>query len=151
MAGGIPAAELEDFVKRYCITDSIEIAARAARNGVEMIQIRAKELPARAQTELVRACGRFESSRSKILVNTRADIALACHTDGVHLPAHSISPTLIRGIAPPGFLVGVSCHGIEELRAAEQEGADFVVFGPIFPTSSKSGPPLGIEALRKAV
>ena len=152
MAGRVPAAKLENPVKRYCITDSIDVAARAARDGVDMIQIRAKELSARDQCLLVRSVlGRSPISQSKLLVNTRTDIALACHGDGVHLPAHSIPPTLIRVITPPRFLIGVSCHTIEELRTAEQEGADFAVFGPIFPTSSKSGPPLGIDALRQAV
>ena len=139
-------------MKLYCITDSIEVAARAARDGVDMIQIRAKELSARDQISLVRsAWGRPPACQSKLLVNTRTDIALACHADGVHLPAHSISPAQIRTITPPGFLIGVSCHTIEELQAAEREGADFAVFGPIFPTLSKAGPPLGIEALREAV
>ena len=135
-------------MKRYCITDSLEVAARAAQDGVDMIQIRAKELPARAQIDLVRRAVCLGTSR--ILVNTRTDIALAYGAHGVHLPAHSVAPELIRRIAPPGFLVGVSCHSIDELQAAEREGADFAVFGPIFPTASKSGPPLGIDKLREA-
>ena len=139
-------------MKRYCITDSIEVAARAARDSVDMIQIRAKELSARAQSLLVRsAWGRPPGCQSKLLVNTRTDIALACRADGVHLPAHSISPALIRTLTPPDFLIGVSCHTIEELQAAEREGADFAVFGPIFPTASKTAAPLGIDALREAV
>ena len=135
-------------MRRYCITDSLEVAARAAQDGVDMIQIRAKELSARDQVELVR--GAVSVGKSKILMNTRTDIALSCGAHGVHLPAHSVAPGLIRRIVPEGFLIGVSCHTIDELRAAEQEEADFAVFGPVFPTSSKSGPPLGIEKLREA-
>jgi thiamine-phosphate pyrophosphorylase len=149
MAGGIPIAEFADPVRRYCITDSLEVAARAARNDVEMIQIRAKELSARAQAELVRRAVALRKSR--ILVNTRLDIALANGAHGVHLPAGSVAPHLIRPIVPRGFLIGVSCHTIGELHAADREGADFAVFGPIFPTASKSGPPLGIDKLREAV
>ena len=107
-------------MKRYCITDSIEVAARAVRQGVDLVQIRAKELSGRALTELVRSA--VAVAGSKILVNTRTDVALACHAGGVHLPAHSIAPGTIRAITPPGFLIGVSCHTIEEFRAAE---ADF--------------------------
>jgi len=136
-------------VKRYCITDSIDVAARAARDGVEMIQIRAKQLSARALAELVR--GAVASARqSRILINTRTDVALACGAHGVHLPAGSITPDIIRRIAPARFLIGVSCHKIDELRAAEREGADFAVYGPVFPSPTKATAPIGIAAFREA-
>jgi len=137
-------------VKRYCITDSLEVAARAANDGVEMIQIRAKELSARELSGLVRAVMRV-AQRSRILVNTRTDVALACGAHGVHLPAGSMAPDVIRRIAPEGFLIGVSCHNIEELRAAERERADFAVFGPVFPSVTKSLTPMGLDAFRQAV
>jgi thiamine-phosphate pyrophosphorylase len=138
-------------VNRYCITDSLDIAERAAAAGVDRIQIRAKDISARALTDLVKSA--LEACvGSRILVNTRLDIALACGAHGVHLPARSIAPPLIRKIAPAGFLICVSCHAVEELTTAEQEGADFAVYGPIFPAISKpAGPPLGIEGLRAAI
>ncbi len=136
-------------MKRYCITDSLEVAARAARDGVEMIQIRAKELSARDLSDLVRALGRV-AERSRILVNTRTDVALACGAHGVHLPAGSMAPDTVRRITPAGFLIGVSCHNIEELQAAEREGADFGVYGPVFPSLTKSLAPIGIQAFREA-
>jgi len=137
-------------VKRYCITDSLEVAGRAARDGVEMIQIRAKELSARALAELVLAAVALPGS-SRILVNTRMDIALACGAHGVHLPANSVAPNVLRKIAPPGFLIGVSCHTIAELQAAEREGADFAVYGPVFSSVTKAGTPMGLDAFREAV
>jgi len=137
-------------VRRYCITDSLDVAARAARDCVDMIQIRAKELSGRELSDLVRAVGRV-AQRSKVLVNTRTDIALACGAQGVHLPAGSMAPEVIRRIAPVGFLIGVSCHSIEELRAAEREGADFAVYGPIFPSVTKSLTPMGLDVFRRAV
>ncbi len=100
-------------MKRYCITDSLEVAARAALNGVELIQIRAKELCARDLASLVRAA--VALPRARILVNTRTDVALACDAHGIHLPAGSIAPSTWRNIAPPGFLISVSCHTIAEL------------------------------------
>ena len=133
---------------RYCITDSLEVAAGAASDGVEMIQIRAKQLSARALTELVRAAVALKGSR--ILVNTRTDVALASGAHGVHLPGGSMAPSSIRGITPRGFLIGVSCHSIDELRAAENEGADFAVFGPVFTSVTKSVTPIGLDALRRA-
>ena len=136
-------------MKRYCITDSLEIAARAARDAVEMIQLRAKELSGRELAGLVRSALNF-SGNSKILVNTRTDIALACGAHGVHLPAQSLAPSLIRSIVPAGFLIGVSCHTLQELRAAEADGADFAVYGPIFEAISKqAGPPVGLQGLRQ--
>jgi thiamine-phosphate pyrophosphorylase len=136
-------------VKRYCITGSLEVAERAARDGVEMIQIRAKKFSARELADLVRAVLRV-ASRSHVLVNTRTDVALACGAHGVHLPSGSMSPEAIRRIAPAGFLIGVSCHTLEELRAAEREGADFAVYGPVFPSVTKSVTPIGIDAFCEA-
>ncbi len=150
MVGGISEPRFADIVKRYCITDSADVAARAARQGVEMIQIRAKELSARALTELVRGA-LARAAESKILVNTRTDVALVCGAHGVHLPAGSMSPADIRRIVPADFLIGVSCHTIDELRAAEREGADFAVYGPIFPSVTKSLDPIGLDAFREAV
>jgi thiamine-phosphate pyrophosphorylase len=137
-------------VKRYCITDSLEVAARACRDGVEMIQIRAKQLSARDLDALVRTLLRVARNTS-VLVNTRTDVALACGAHGVHLPAGSMSPETIRRIAPAEFLIGVSCHTLDELQAAEREGADFAVYGPVFPSVTKSLSPIGIEAFREAV
>src|SRR5260370_20094749 len=113
-----------------------------------MIQIRAKELSGRALTELVRGAVALPGSR--VLVNTRTDVALACGAQGVHLPARSMAPSTIRKITPPGFLIGVSCHTIGELRAAESEGTDFAVFGPVFRSITKDVAPFGLQALREA-
>ncbi len=135
-------------MRRYCITDSAEVAARAGRDGVDMIQVRAKQLSGRALAELVKSA--VAASGGKVLVNTRTDIALACGAQGVHLPAGSIAPRTIRRIAPGGFLIGVSCHTLDELNTAEREDADFAVFGPIFASVTKSGSPIGLEALRTA-
>lgn len=136
-------------MRRYCITDSLDVAARSARDGVEMIQIRAKEFSARELAELVRAVLRV-AQRSQVLVNTRTDVALVCGAHGVHLPAESMSPDTVRRIAPVGFLIGVSCHTMEELRVAEREGADFAVYGPVYPSVTKSLDPIGIDAFREA-
>lgn len=136
-------------MKRYCITDSLDVAARAAHDGVELIQIRAKELCARDLATLVK--GAVALANSRILVNTRADVALACGAHGVHLPAGSLAPNTLRKITPPGFLIGVSCHTIAELQAAEREGADLAVFGPVFPSVTKHVTPIGIDAFQAAV
>lgn len=138
-----------DLVKRYCITDSLDVAARAARDGVEMIQIRAKELGARDLAKLVRSAVTLPGAR--ILVNARTDVALAYGGQGIHLPAGSIAPSTWRKIVPPGFLIGVSCHTVAELEAAEREGADLAVFGPVFASVTKPVVPIGLAAFGEAV
>lgn len=128
----------------------LECVERQLRNGVEMIQIREKHLSARALTSLVRrALALPNPLGSEILVNTRTDVAVICGARGVHLPSTSISPRDAKRAAPAGFRAGVSCHTIDELKRAEDDGADYAVFSPVFKPLSKSyeGACLGLDGL----
>jgi thiamine-phosphate pyrophosphorylase len=147
---------------RYYITDRQaagglerlrEIITRNLAQGVDVIQIREKDLSARDLLRLTQHVLELPNPHdAKILVNDRTDVALAAGAHGVHLPGQSIAPATLRKIVPPGFLIGVSCHSIAEVTRAEAEGADVVVFGPVFAPISKPSmsSPLGLSALEKA-
>lgn len=147
---------------RYYITDRraaggiealLGCVEQAVAAGVDRIQIREKDLTGRELCELTRRVVALARGRSTgILVNDRMDIALAAGAHGLHLPANSVAPAVLRDVAPKGFVIGVSTHSMEEALRAEKEGADFVVFGPVFATASKAeyGPPQGVERLREA-
>lgn len=127
---------------------------RAAVNAqVQLIQLREKALSARTLYELTqRAASITRGSDTRLLVNDRADIALAAGADGVHLTARSLETGVVRRAFPENFLIGVSTHSLAEARASSEGGADFATFGPIFETPSKLpyGPPVGLKALREA-
>jgi len=127
--------------------------ARSIAAGVDWIQLREKDLSARELLDLARRVLALpKPPKTKVLVNGRMDIALAAEADGLHLPAESLAPERFRSMAPAGFRIGVSCHTVEEVRRAELEGADYVLFGPVFAPISKTSnlAPRGIEGLAEA-
>ena len=123
-------------------------AAVAAK--VPLFQIREKTLSGRALYELTaRAAEITRGSETRLLVNDRSDIARAAGADGVHLTTQSLPAAVVRRTCGPEFLIGVSTHSLDEARAAQTGGADFLVFGPVFETQSKRefGEPQGLNKL----
>jgi thiamine-phosphate pyrophosphorylase len=127
---------------------------QATRAGVDWVQIREKDLSARALSGLVREAVRRASAGSRVLVNDRLDVASTSGAGGVHLGEQSLPVAeAIRFLQaqrlPEEFLVGVSVHTLAAALAAEKNGADYLIFGPIFATPSKAlfGQPLGVGRL----
>jgi thiamine-phosphate pyrophosphorylase len=145
----------------YYITDRKQLSGtplstcirRALDWGVDFIQIREKDQPARALYELTcRVVSLARSTKCRILVNGRADIALAAGAHGVHLPSADLPALALRSWVPKDFCIGVSIHSMSEIRRACAQGVDYILAGHLFPTESKQGlgSPLGLEFLRKA-
>lgn len=130
----------------------LKIIETAVRAKVSLIQVREKLLPAKMVFELAaKAAEITKNSDTKLLVNDRADIALAAGADGVHLTSNSISAEIIRNAFPANFIIGVSAHSLEEVESAKRAGADFTTFSPVFATASKAkyDAPQGVAKLRE--
>ncbi|MBI2526994.1 MAG: thiamine phosphate synthase [Candidatus Rokubacteria bacterium] len=136
--------------RRQCREPLLEVVEECLGAGLRAVQLREKDLPVRDLLELARPLR--ESTRrhgARLLINDRADVALTIGADGVQRTHDSLSVAALRAIAPSGFLMGASVHGLDEAREAAREGADFLVFGPVWDTPSKRpyGPPQGLAAL----
>ena len=126
----------------------------AVTAGIDLVQIREKQLTARVLFDLVSEAAKLtQGTRTRLLVNDRADIAAGAHADGVHLTTHSLGAATIRRTFGKSFLIGVSTHSLEEARSAHENDADFIVFGPVFETKSKLayGPAKGLRELSMIV
>lgn len=133
----------------------LEKISECAAAGVDFVQLREKDLSARGLEELARKAADAvpRASPTKLLINSRIDVALACGAHGVHLPARDLSASEARAIWDrAGFgpaVIGVSTHAPEEVAQAEAHGADFALFGPVFEKDKESNPP-GLDQLRQA-
>jgi thiamine-phosphate pyrophosphorylase len=127
------------------------LAALAAA-GVDAVQLREKDLDDRALYGLARRARSALPPATLLLVNGRLDVALAAGADGVHLPADGVPLAALRARFGPRVLLGCSTHRLAEVAAARRDGADYVTFGPVYPTPGKErfGPPAGVAALARA-
>jgi thiamine-phosphate pyrophosphorylase len=147
----------------YYITDRTQIKSsaldacieRAVDAGVVWVQIREKDLPARTLLTITQAAAGHarerNQARARVMVNDRLDVALAGAAHGVHLGTRSMPTSAVRRVVPPEFLVGLSCHSLQEALSAQAAGVDYLLLGPVFETPSKLryGSPLGTDTLRE--
>lgn len=127
------------------------VLERALEGGVRAVQLREKDLGGRDLLELGREVKRLcDRYGAELFINDRVDVALAADAAGVHLAANSMPVAVARELLGADRKIGVSTHSVEEARSAAEAGADFVLFGPIYPTGSKLafGDPQGPAALK---
>jgi thiamine-phosphate pyrophosphorylase len=125
---------------------------RLARAGVDALQLREKDLEDREIYELALRARQALPTTTALLINGRADIAIAAGAQGVHLPADGIPAAAIRRRFGTDLVIGRSTHAPHEVTSLARAEVDYVLFGPVYATPSKQayGPPLGLEALRRA-
>ena len=145
-----------DF-RLYLITDRTiatkplpEAVRLALEGGVRAVQLREKDLPIRELLSLAQELRSITREYgAKLFINDRVDVAVSVDADGVHLGHQSIPVDAARKIVGTSMLIGVSTHSLDEAKAAEAGGADFITFGPIYETPSKVKyhAPVGIDAI----
>ena len=127
--------------RRYNLsTDDLVLrAADAVRAGVDVIQVRERDLPDRQLAALVRRIVDVTvGTHTRVVVNDRADIAIVAGAAGVHLRGDSPPASRVRELTPEGFLIGRSVHSLAEVDAAVADGGcDYLLFGTVFPSSGK--------------
>jgi thiamine-phosphate pyrophosphorylase len=145
----------------YVVTDRhqigeehfLEVLERLISQGGMMLQLREKDLPIRILLQWVHTLSSWaEQYQVPLLINDRVDVVMATSAHGVHLRGNSLPVRKARQCLGPNRLIGVSVHSADDAVQREQEGADFVVIGPIYDTPSKRayGAPLGVSVLEEA-
>ena len=133
----------------------IALVRDAVAAGIDLVQVREPDMAARLLALIVEAA--VDASRgtpTRVVVNDRVDVALACGADGAHLGARSLAAARVREMTPPGFLLGRSIHTVDEARAAAAEDAvDYLIAGTVFRSASKPGESrlLGTDGLAAVV
>jgi thiamine-phosphate pyrophosphorylase len=129
------------------------VLQHAVQGGVPAIQLRERDLSVSELLSLAREIQAITTPHAvPLIINDRVDLVLALNLEGVHLRANSLPVTVARRLVGAHRFVGISTHSVDEVRQANEEGADYAVFGPIFDTPSKRqfGPPIGLDTLAAA-
>jgi thiamine-phosphate pyrophosphorylase len=145
------------IVDQGCLPPSISVAAFAEElmgAGVRLLQYRNKFGSARRMLSDARELKRIalKSDGIRLIMNDRADLAIAAGFEGVHLGQDDLSVEGARVLCKPPMVVGTSTHNVAQLEAADKTSADYIALGPIFQTTSKANPDpvVGLDGLRAA-
>ena len=113
-----------------------DVVAAALDGGVNLVQVREKDLPARELFDLATRLREITMGRALLFVNDRIDVAMACGADGVQLGEEGLPLDAARRVCGDTLILGRSVHSVDGAVRAECEGADFLILGTIFPTGS---------------
>jgi thiamine-phosphate pyrophosphorylase len=146
---------LYPILDRGCFPDVEALLANTEEllaAGVTLLQYRNKQGNARQMLDEARRLRALVGDRARLLMNDRADLAVAVECAGVHVGQDDLSPEGARRVIGPKLLLGVSTHNPEQLQAADKTSADYLAIGPVFSTASKDKPDpvVGIEGVRRA-
>lgn len=130
----------------------LEAAAKAAKGGADALQVREKGLGGKELYELCADMQKTLDEKATLVINDRVDVAMALSGAGAHLPGSGLSLLEARKLMGTDRLLGKSVHSIDEARRAERDGADYIIFGPVYDTESKRsfGGPQGLDKLSQA-
>lgn len=141
--------------RTQCAPDSLETHIdKACEAGLKAVQLREKDLSDRELFELAEKLRKItDRHQTRLFINDRTDIALMVGADGVHAREDSMPIDEIKKVNNNDLWVGCSTHSLESAKQAEEKGADFILFGPIFDTPSKRkyGRPKGVVALQEII
>lgn len=132
--------------------DAVPIVEAALRGGVDVVQLREKELP---DGEIVAVARRIAAACNRagalFVLNDRPDLAADCGADGVHVGQDDVPPSEARRLAGAGRFVGLSTHSLAQIAAAHHSGVDYIGVGPVWETATKPGrPAVGLELVVEA-
>jgi thiamine-phosphate pyrophosphorylase len=130
----------------------VSLAQILTQAGVELIQLRAKQIPARRFQEIATALIAAAPKKGRIIINDRPDIASITKSAGVHIGQEDLPVEAARKFCPTPQWVGISTHNLEQLHAATNTSADYIAVGPVYPTSTKQNPDpvVGLDLIRAA-
>ncbi len=149
------------FPALYAILDStpaqpldslLSLAQKLTGAGVQLIQLRAKHIPARQFQEIATSLIAAAPKNTRIIINDRPDIAGLTNAAGVHVGQEDLPVEAARKLCPAPQWVGISTHNLEQIRAALVTSADYIAVGPICPTTTKVSPDpvVGLDLIRAA-
>lgn len=154
-----PLPRLYAIVDVTCFTASlrttaaiVDFARELMQGGVTLIQYRNKEGDTRMMLSHAREIKRALEGKVKLIMNDRSDLCIAAGYEGVHVGQDDLSPEGARMVVGPDRIVGVSTHNLQQLKEADAGPADYIAYGPVFPTTGKRHPDqiVGLGGLRAA-
>jgi len=134
--------------------DLLRVLERALDGGVKAIQLREKDLSGRDLFLLAERSHKLcQAYHAALFINDRVDVAMAVDAAGVQLSKSSLPLVTARALLGPQKIIGISTHSLQEAKEAKQNGADFILFGPVYFTASKAayGDPQGLATLKTIV